>query len=210
MRSSLYAMFYEWGGINDLIFNFVNSIKAGPDYELVMKLLLMLSHSSTLLTYLFAMTFYALSMAYFRPILRLPGSPWAYVKHWVAVAVVLLVSLVLMHFLVIWLQQYFAMPRPFLKLPAGTAKALPIMPETQYYASFPSMHAAYATLWLAAMWPALWPLGRIILWAWVMGVAWACMAQGVNYPVDVSAGILISFLLVLLVRAGVYRIFGYR
>lgn len=112
--------------------------------------------------------------------------------------------------LIRYLKILFALPRPFVALPSGTvycdeSRLCNLVPSHEYalydaFSSFPSGHAAFATLIAASLWPLL--SGRLRLWAifYVLWVGASRSALGVHFPSDVLAGITVSLITVTLVN----------
>jgi membrane-associated phospholipid phosphatase len=98
------------------------------------------------------------------------------------------------------------MPRPYVGLPPEEVKKLgPLIEKGEDYMSFPSGHAAFATMIAASLWPVLHKVGRLIACLCVLWAACSRVVLGLHYPADVMGGIAVALLVALIVRAMVRR-----
>ena len=100
------------------------------------------------------------------------------------------------------LKPFFNFPRPPLALPEGS---LHIIGEPEHHHSFPSGHASFAMLVIAALWPVFNRYGKVF---GCFFVVWACLSRisvGAHFPADVLGGAASSLLIVWLVCAVLAR-----
>lgn len=202
-------MIYDWGGWNEKIFLFVNSIQ-DPTYDKIMLLATAMGSRTMLPVYLAAIIAYALCMAVVRRIKYGRGNVRIYLRGWLSIVLVIVGSFVLYVVTVGMLKHWIGFPRPFVGLPSGSVRQIgDALATGDFYASFPSGHATFATLMITAIWPVLWPYFRTFGICFVVLVCWSRMALGVHFPADVLGGVIIGFVLTRFIQRLVYRGIGY-
>ncbi len=103
-------------------------------------------------------------------------------------------------------KHFFHHPRPFVALPLSSVRLIGMsLSEHDYYLSFPSGHASFATLVAMSIWPALGRIGKSFACLYVVWACWSRLALGVHFPADVVAGAATSACIVIAVRLMVLK-----
>ena len=89
------------------------------------------------------------------------------------------------------LKVWLNVPRPLAVLGAPQVR---VLGAPEYWHSFPSGHTAFAWLLLAALWGGANGVLRALLVVFALWVAWARIAVGAHFPVDVVGGALCGVL----------------
>jgi membrane-associated phospholipid phosphatase len=98
-------------------------------------------------------------------------------------------------------------PRPFVTWAPEDRNRLGFLVEIgEDYMSFPSGHAAFATMVAICLWPALGKRGRVLACLFVAWAACSRVGLGLHHPVDVLGGIALSLVVGLIVRKAVRRL----
>lgn len=207
---------YDWFGYNQVIFKWVNQAFSSPAYDSGM---LFLAHTFDVKNYPYFMgvlVAYALLIAlWHRMRSRNDARSRYFVPAWIGSLSVLAVGFVSMGLVIKTMKAYFSFPRPYVVFPKGDIRVLDAAIEAgKDYHSFPSGHAAFATLMVAGLWPVLSKDMRAFGFALVALVCWSRMAVGVHFPADVLASVLVVLVVVDIVKCFVYwlleTLFGLR
>lgn len=208
---NLKEVFYDWMGANKWLFVHINDLHYGW-YDALMIFISRISTSHAFPYYLAAMTAYVLITILTRSIAKKGGTKY-YISGWVGVLAIFSVGFLINNVVLVkTLKDHFHYPRPYIALAQDQ-----IYGEHQVtvldrkggdpdddYRSFPSGHASFATLLLVALWPMLSPR---LQWAgvgFVFMVGWSRMALGMHFPADIVGAIIITFLVVITLRAIIY------
>jgi membrane-associated phospholipid phosphatase len=98
-------------------------------------------------------------------------------------------------------------PRPFVTWTPEDRSQLGALVEIgEDYMSFPSGHAAFATMVAVSLWPALGKRGRVLACLFVVWAAWSRVGLGLHHPVDVFGGVALSLVIALTVRKAIRRL----
>jgi membrane-associated phospholipid phosphatase len=189
---------YDWEGLNLTLFHAVNNLH-GTTYDHIMLLGTALAGRQLFPVYLAILVLLSLHASKRKPQI---AQYCDYRALWSNIILVFIGAYLADCVFLAWTKYYFHYPRPFVFLPADTMRTLGSEPQdkTQFYASFPSGHAAFAMLIAASLWPALNRTGKAIFALFVIWACWSRIALGVHFPVDALSGSLSSLLIVLAVR----------
>lgn len=191
-------IFYDWGGANEWLFHLINDIN-GNLLDKFMSLGTSLSTHKNFAVYqgiVILTTFFYVAKA------ATPEEKLQQAMRWLTVIAVFNIAYLADALFLGFLKPFLDFPRPPLALLAGSVH---IVGEPEYHHSFPSGHATFATLVVAALWPVFNRYWRVF---GCFFVVWACLSRisvGAHFPVDVVGGATSSFLIVWLVRAGFVR-----
>lgn len=200
---------YDWGGWNQIIFLWVNAIQ-DPVYDQIMIMASILGGRKMLPFYAAVIIAYALCMALVRRLRFGPGHIRVYLRGWLSVLLIIGGSFVLYVTIVGLLKHGLGFPRPFVALGSDKVRQIgELLTADDFYASFPSGHAAFSTLMVTALWPVLWTVFRPVGVLFVIVVCWSRMALGVHFPADVIAGVIVGYLVTRFMSRLVYRGIGY-
>jgi len=197
-------IFYDWGGVNALLFHAINNFR-GKFIDWLMQLGTFLGEHTNFPVYLALVVLTATAIVA-RARTHSPQQAHRAAQHWLGVIAVFSVAYVIDGSLIHWLKEMLDFPRPPLVFPS---ESLHVIGKPEYRHSLPSGHAAFAITVAASLWPALnryWRVGLAVLVVWV-GVS--RISLGVHFPADVLAGFLVGLAVVLLVRALVMALIRY-
>jgi len=197
---------YDWQGLNVSVFKHINHLYSSPAYD---SLMLFLAHTFDVKNFpyfLAGLGAYALLAIVIRR-LRRDQNTGFYLASWIGVLTVLVVGYLAMGLTVKTIKSEFSYPRPYVVLGADEVHVIEGAKEPgKDNMSFPSGHAAFATLLVAALWPILSADLELIGAGMVFMVCWSRMAAGVHFPADVIGGVLVALLVVEIVRYFVYSV----
>lgn len=182
---------YDWAGFNVALFHAINDIK-DPTLNVVMLLGTVLGDFSRIIVY--GPVFAAIALTYAYRHYRRERLTDACL--WLVALCTLAGAVVLDGLFLSLLKPLLDMPRPALALGMNAVK---VVGELKLHNSFPSGHASFAMTMAASLWIVLPPFGRLLAGAFVAWVAVSRVYVGAHFPVDVVAGLLSSWLIVLLV-----------
>jgi len=196
-------IWYDWGGANDAIFSWVNSI-SGDIYDKAMLLLSSIGDHHNFYYYITILAVVALLFYFVRKLSGRGGAPYL-LAGWFGALIVLVASYGAEGVILPAAKNYFAYPRPYM---AATyeVRMLERKPSEDDYRSFPSGHAAFITMMVVGLWPVLSKNMKIFGVLLIFGVCWSRLALGMHFPVDVLAGFLLSLVLVIIMRKIIYWI----
>lgn len=192
-------VFYDWGGLNVWLFHLVNDVR-GDWLDSFMLLGTQIGeHTSfvTILCLLVLATLFTVPRVW----VRQPDHAETVTLLWVGVIAVFALGYWLDGAVLSWLKPFLDFPRPPLAL--GEAH-VHVIGELKLHHSFPSGHASFAMLVCAS----IWPLGRYWRYAGSFFLLWVGLSRislGAHFPADVLGGALLSFAIVMLVRAAIKR-----
>lgn len=166
-------LFYDWGGLNLAIFEFINA-GTPAELEVLAWLFSILGSYWTAPMMLAGMWLWSRSAS--NPARGTTG------RHRLIVfSVAFSLALVIAGALKLWLD----FPRP----PAVLGDMVRVIGAMERHYSLPSGHATYAALVVGAIWPMVGYRGRIGLLLYAALVAWSRIAAGMHFPADVCAGL---------------------
>jgi membrane-associated phospholipid phosphatase len=135
----------------------------------------------------------------------------AKIHRWIDVIGVYVLTLMIGGLLIHFVKHGLSMPRPYVGLPPEQIGKLGSLVEKgEDYMSFPSGHAAFATIIAASLWPVLGKTGKLVACLFVFWVACSRVALGLHYPRDVIGGIVISLVVALIIRTVARRCLHYK
>lgn len=191
-------LLYGWNGLNLSLFLTINHLQ-GETYDRIMLLGSALADRYLFPIYLAILI--VMAVLRLRSLRATPDEHRRYAAQWVETILVFAFTFVIGGLLVMWLKDALHFPRPYAELPADMLRPLGAsFSEKKAYLSFPSGHAAFASLIAATLWPVLQRSGRLIVCIYVLWVCWSRIALGVHYPADVLGGILLTVPTVILIR----------
>lgn len=205
-------IFYDWGGLNVWIFKLINSLSGNDSYNSLMLLFSRLGAKENFSYYLVLMAAYVIGEIWMMKMRHL-----IITREQIRGAIALLIAMV-MGFMVAGLitgvaKTIFALPRPFV-LPdinaAMTQGKLHFVgtppPQTDYYSSFPSGHAATIAFIVTVLWQKF-PQKPMRYAGLTLAflVCWSRIALGMHFPADVAAGLLIGWFSATYLKLYVYR-----
>lgn len=202
-------LFYDWSGANKWLFVQINSIR-GDLYDAFMRTVSHLSDFENFPYYFGLIAALVMGNLLLRKLSRKGGNKQYFVR-WLGVFAVLIAGFVANVVVIDGAKKYFHYPRPYIALAKDKnyAEQKVFMLEAREgpeddYRSFPSGHVAFMTMIVVALWPMLsggmqWlGVGLIAL------AAWSRVSLGMHFPADALGSVLISFPLIVIVRAVVY------
>jgi len=202
------TFFYDWNGANVDIFKAVNGIHGGGLYDTFMILLSQIADRHNFPYYMGGLLAYVLLRFVANKITGHTITK-SYLAAWLGVFLVLVVGYGADGVVIGGMKKHFAYPRPYVELSSSDVRVLEHRNENDDSKSFPSGHAAFATLMVVGLFPVLTVALRLTGVFFIIGVCWSRLALGVHFPADVMAGFFISLIIVLLVRAVIYRCLGF-
>lgn len=184
---SIKELLYDWGGLNLSLFHAINQFH-GVWYDSIMLVGSALSNRYDFPLYLILIGLVTVHRKNY--LTTNMKAQWQFVMIF-AVAFVLDTALVealkiLAHY-----------PRPFVTLPPDTMRIIgEPLDRKEYYYSFPSGHASFATLIIGSIWAFMNRYGKTLGCLFVLWAGWSRIALGAHYPADVLAGIIIGLIAV--------------
>lgn len=138
---------------------------------------------------------------------RNPRKRIAKKKLWRDVIAVFVLTFAFGGLLVYGLKHGLHTPRPFVTwAPEDRSQLGSLVEVGEDYMSFPSGHAAFATMVAVSLWPALGKRGRVLACLFVVWAAWSRVALGLHHPVDVFGGVVLALVVALTMRKGIRRL----
>jgi len=198
------TMMYDWFGLNESIFRFVNSFH-GETYDLVMLLLTRIGDRHNFPYYMGALIVCAL-LGFIAKKIHSKGGAKQSLVLWLGVLLVLVGGYFGGGWTVKEIKETFAYPRPYAVLSDVH------MIDPGYYGkdddhhSFPSGHAFFITLMVIGLWPVLSDYLRSVGLFLILGVGWSRMAVGMHFPADVLAGIILGVVVTAVMQMIVSRV----
>ncbi|MEZ5691390.1 MAG: phosphatase PAP2 family protein [Rickettsiales bacterium] len=195
-------LWYDWLGLNTWLFKKINSISGEQIYDFLMKVASSFGNKELLPYFLSIIIAYAVISLMWRIFAQKGGNKY-YAIAWFNIFLIMAGGLYAGKESVTYIQKHFAFPRPYVAL-HGKVKQLEKLPADEAYKSFPSIHVAFITIMVIALWPAL---NENFRWAGIgliCAVSWSRMALGVNYPMDVISGFMIMLIEMLIIRTIYY------
>lgn len=196
---NLKELLYDWNGLNVSLFLFFNGIDNNLLGQ-IMQIVSILGKYKMFVVYfplVAALAWYDLGRKQ-----SLSDYP-AYRRRWKVCLLTLMLAYALMLCWLPFLKDYFHYPRPFVVLPEGSVR---LFAEENANVSFPSGHAAFATLMVTGLWPVLSSTARGLAVLYLLGVMLSRMILGVHFPADLLGGFLLSAAGVTVARALVERL----
>lgn len=196
-------LFYDWAGANELMFKSIN----GPGseiYNMAMMLVSRISDYKLFYHYLFMLFCFGLLDFALRKIKGKGGANHCLVA-WFGVLLVFASAYFIDFAAVRIIEKQTAYPRPYVAMGPEDVTILEYREDRSMdYRSFPSMHVAFVTMLLTAMWPVLSSGMRKVGFAAVLVVGWSRIAVGMNFPADVLYAMLLSVFITFMVRWFLY------
>jgi membrane-associated phospholipid phosphatase len=196
------AAIYDWWGGNDWLFQAINGINLGSGYDEVMIQISRFSEQQNFPYYFAAIFAWAALSILYRLITRQAGMKH-YVTSWVLTFLVLGAGFATEAVTVKAMKDYYAYPRPYLVYTQQQMRSLEYKAGDEHK-SFPSGHAAFATLMLVGLWPMLSSGAAYLGTLMVLAVCWSRIAVGAHFPADVIGSLLMVMLMVMILR-GIIR-----
>ena len=193
-------IFYDWGGANVWLFHFINNIHTDYLDQAMLLGTNLGGHAHFALYFALAALAAYFSAAYASR--QDTQAVRSITEPWLIALTVFSVAYLLDGALLGWLKPLLDFPRPPLALPIGS---LHIVGPAELHHSLPSGHSSFAMLVAASLWPVLRRWGRILVISYVLWVGISRISLGAHFPADVVAGLLSSFLVVIVVRWGITR-----
>ena len=193
----LKQIFYDWGGANVWLFQFLNGLRA-PWLDQAMLWLTDAGDWQSFSVYVGLLALFALAR-------ERRGTPDLHA--WLLAFAVFAVSYLLDALTFSALKDYFHYPRPALALGRDAVHLIRPLAD---FRSTPSGHAAYIMVVAASFWPVLGHATRLLAVLLVVGVGFSRINLGVHFPADVVFGWLIGLVVVTLVRWLLRRVFPAR
>lgn len=194
---------YGWGGANEWLFHLINDVHS----DILDKLMLLGSTLAEPRLYPYYLAVAALGAIHIVISIPIDDNEKARQKgiDWLLALGVLSTSFVLNGFLVDFLKQWFAFPRPSAFFSADSIH-LPGPAETSF--SLPSAHASFAMVLVASLWYRMNHVFRGISMFFLLWVGISRISLGLHFPADVLAGFLLGYLLVLLINWIIRTVFA--
>lgn len=194
-------IFYDWGGLNLLLFHAINNIRGGF-VDGLMQLGSFLGEHTLFPVYLGVVALTAMA--------QISRAPATETKNramiWLGLMAVFALSYAFDGPLVNWLKTAIDFPRPPALLPP---EALHVIGRPEYRHSLPSGHAVFAITVAASLWPMLNRAWRVGLTVSVLWVGISRISLGAHFPADVLAGYLTGLAVVLIVSLAIRRTMNY-
>lgn len=194
-------IFYDWGGLNLLLFHAINNIR-GEFVDGFMQLGSLVGEHTLFPLYLGLVAVTAMA--------RVARAPAAEIRNhamvWLGVVTVFAFCYAIDGPLVSWLKTSLDFPRPPALLPP---ESLHVIGRPEYRHSLPSGHAVFAMTVAASLWPILNRAWRVGLAVFVLWVGISRVSLGAHFPADVLAGYLTGLAVVLVVSFVIRRTMSY-
>lgn len=198
------AFYYDWAGANGEIFLGINGIR-GVGYDKFMVMVSRAFDTHNFFYYVGAVGVWAVLNLLLRSITRRPVKP--YFAIWFGILCVLMFGFFTQIGLINAMKSEFSYPRPYLVYSPSEISLIDYEHDPgNDNQSFPSGHVAFTTLLVVGLWPGLSTLARWLGVFLIPLVGWSRISLGMHFPADVIAGFLVSFVLILIIRATVYRL----
>lgn len=194
-------IFYDWGGLNILLFHAINNIRGGF-VDGFMQLGSFLGDHTLFPVYLGLVALTAMAKISHAPVAETRIRAIV----WLGVAAVFTLCYAIDGPLVNWLKTALDFPRPPAVLPP---ESLHVIGSPEYRRSLPSGHSVFAMTVVASLWPILNRYGRIGLAIFVLWVGISRVSLGAHFPADVLAGYLAGLAVVLIVSLTIRRTMNY-
>lgn len=200
-------VFYDWFGLNAWLFTLVNGAH-GRTYDNLMLQVMEIGEHEHMIYWVFAIAVFLFGRLGVRHMQGKPLQPGD-IRREIALIILLIMGYMFYALIVGVAKTVFAMPRPFMIFDAtngGMHFAGPVPEEADWYAAFPSGHAATMGFLTAALWHRLIkPWMRYAAIALVALICWARVAVGMHFPADVMYGVLIGVFAAWVVKRYVFR-----
>ncbi|MDE3060841.1 MAG: phosphatase PAP2 family protein [Pseudomonadota bacterium] len=194
---------YDWGGLNVWLFRHINGVH-GSLYDTVMVILTRMADYHNL-PFWFAGLFCLALLSLIIRSARKQGGTKSRAAIWFGVFAMLVVGFGLDAVVVKTAKSYFAYPRPYIALENVHVPDYQAGKVDDHH-SFPSGHAAVATLLAVSLWPVIPDGFGWVAILFVAGAAWSRVALGMHFPADVLGSIVIMTPLLLLLRMILYSL----
>lgn len=197
---------YDWGGLNAWLFKLINGLYISGDESFWLFLTALGDHKN-FKYYTGLVGAYLIGEMIYRKLDKKPIER-RHLNEAAALLITLVMGYMAYGFITGILKSFFYMPRPFMipDIRAHMHYAGPYPSQADYYASFPSGHAATIAFLVAALWYKF--RNRYVHYAGialVVLVCWSRIAVGMHFPADVLIGAAIGVFIAYFVREYVYR-----
>ncbi len=181
MTTSGWHQLYDWFGLNQALFKWINGMHA-PWWDGFMLALTAAADHRTFPAYMAVALVLAFLFARLMPFVNVVVFGVGYVFNGLTVG---------------YLKDALAFPRPLAVLGSG---AVTVLGPDRVVNSFPSGHATFAFLVAAALAPGTPRVVKVALWAFAALAALSRVAVGAHFPADVVAGALLGALTAAVIR----------
>lgn len=188
-------IFYDWGGANAALFQWINGV-SGPLHDALMLLGTLISNHRNFPVYVAAIGAFAMWRVR-RSAAESSEAIGQTSLRWLAVIAVFSVAYLVDGLFVLWIKTTLAYPRPPLALPLDSVR---ILGEAEYKLSFPSGHASFAMALVASLWPQLNRWGRVAGALFLVWVALSRISVGAHFPADIVGSYVIALPITLAIR----------
>jgi membrane-associated phospholipid phosphatase len=199
---TLKEVFYDWGGANVALFQFINGIH-GSGYNEFMRFATQIGDRHFFVPYLMMLGIYAFLSILYRKLFR-KGAVMQHFIMWIGIFVVMVASFVTYAVIISWFKDYFAYARPY-ALIEGVVQ-LEMKDASEAYRSFPSGHVAFISLMIFSLWPLLSKHMKLFGAFIILLVSWSRVSMGVHFPADALWGCALGFAIVFSMRVVIYTL----